>query len=245
MSIWSKLLNRPPARQAKQRSGADLGVFGDDRMTVEQLLAEGERLKRPALLLKATGEGEPVAWWHHAVDRDPQRRPAFEPWLTVDVGAVPGLAGGTAQGLLTISTSREDRDGRVDPVGQAPDGIALFGHQVDVIAPLEAVFQFGSERVRSWLQALDWSPSSGHSPNFPDAAITAAYMERWFSDCPLYSRDQGLFAVLGGWHPFTNEDDWEELVPERLLALTLKDSEPWVEAWAMQSGELRVIQRMT
>ncbi len=245
MSIWNKFFNRTPVRQVTHRSGAELGVFGNDRMTVEQLLAEGDRLKRHALLLKASGHGKPVAWWHHAPNRDPELRPDYEPWLTIDSGAIPGDPNGAVPGLITVFTSRDDRDGRIDPVDHAPDGIPLFGHRVEVIAPLEAVFQFGSDRVRSWLEALDWNPSFGHSKNFPDAAITGKYMERWFRDCPLYSGDRELFAALGGWHPFTNDEDWEELVPERLLALTLRDSEPWVEAWATQSGELRVMQRIT
>ena len=51
--------------------------------------------------------------------------------------------------------------------------------------------------------------------------------------------------MLGGWHfPFP-DSDWADLIDEQLIALTIRDSEPWVEAWKMKNNEFKVIQRIT
>ena len=51
--------------------------------------------------------------------------------------------------------------------------------------------------------------------------------------------------LLGGWHFPMADDDWHELIDEQLIAFTIRDSEPWVEAWRMRAGQFRVIQRIT
>ena len=54
-----------------------------------------------------------------------------------------------------------------------------------------------------------------------------------------------VYAILGGWHfPFA-DNDWHDLIDEQLMVLTVRGSEPWVEAWRTRSGQFRVIQRIT
>ncbi len=40
-------------------------------------------------------------------------------------------------------------------------------------------------------------------------------------------------------------DDWHDLLDEKLILLTVRDSEPWVEAWLTGTGQFKVIQRIT
>ena len=60
---------------------------------------------------------------------------------------------------------------------------------------------------------------------------------------PLY-QDGDVYAVLDGWHWPGPDHDWHDLIDEHLMILTVRDSEPWVEAWRMRTGEFRVIQRI-
>ena len=57
--------------------------------------------------------------------------------------------------------------------------------------------------------------------------------------------ESDVFAMLGGWHFPGQDDDWEELMDEHLMVLTFRDSEPWVEAWRLRTGEFKVLQRIT
>jgi hypothetical protein len=41
------------------------------------------------------------------------------------------------------------------------------------------------------------------------------------------------------------DDDWHDLLDEQLMVFTIRDSEPWVEAWRTRTGQFRVIQRIT
>ena len=69
-------------------------------------------------------------------------------------------------------------------------------------------------------------------------------MKIWRSEYPLYFNSD-IYAVLGGWHWPGPDDDWHDLIGEQLMALTIRDSEPWVEAWRMKNDEFKVIQRIT
>jgi hypothetical protein len=53
------------------------------------------------------------------------------------------------------------------------------------------------------------------------------------------------YATLGGWHMGWPDDDWHDLLDAKLLVHTYMDSEPWVEAWQLPFGAMKVIQRIT
>jgi hypothetical protein len=61
---------------------------------------------------------------------------------------------------------------------------------------------------------------------------------------PLYF-ESDIHAVLGGWHWPGQDDDWHDLIDEQLMVLTVRDSEPWVEAWRTRTSQFKVIQRIT
>lgn len=239
MSLLKKLLGWGPP--SSRRPAAQRPVHGD-LMSVEALLEEGRRLARAAVLLKPTGTGEPVAMWHRDPSGVPDPRGPV-PWLSIDTRSVPGLAPG-APPFVTIFTG-DLPEGLVQAVPGLPPGLPLFAHATTMLPPIEAVFAFGSDRVAAWLAANGWSRTEPHDDSFPDRALVDAYLGVWFDEYPVYRSDPDVFAMLGGWPMPWPDDDWDDLLPEHLLALTVRDSEPWVEAWQHPSGRLHVIQRIT
>ena len=126
-----------------------------------------------------------------------------------------------------------------EPIGHA----AIF-KPAFVLPPIDAVFARGSEIVGEWLRLHDWPRDERYNDNFKDAAIVQEYERVWMREFPLYS-ESDVYAVLGGWHWPCADGDWHDLVDEQLMVLTVRDSEPWVEAWRTRMGQFRVIQRIT
>jgi hypothetical protein len=113
-----------------------------------------------------------------------------------------------------------------------------------VLPPIDAVFARGSEAVGEWIRSHGWERTDRYNDNFKDAAIVREYEHIWTREFPLYS-ESDVYAVLGGWHWPCADDDWHALIDEQLMVLTVRDSEPWVEAWRTRTGQFRVIQRIT
>jgi len=80
--------------------------------------------------------------------------------------------------------------------------------------------------------------------NFRDKAVTRRYWDVLEKEFPMFF-ESDVFAMLGGWHFPGQDDDWEELMDEHLMVLTFRDSEPWVEAWRLRTGEFKVLRRIT
>jgi hypothetical protein len=207
-------------------------------MTFEELIAEGRKLERPCLLLRPHGEGPVVAVWHER-NRDEIASTGHRAWLTVDARHVPGLPVSVA-GYLTIFIDQERcQGGRVEQSASWPKraGTPLYAHAASVLPPIDAVFARGSQAVADWL-------ASHGNENFPGATAVEKYEDLWMKEFPLYTSDD-IYAVLGGWHMAWPEGDWHDFIDGQLMVFTLRDSEPWVEAWHMASGEFRVVQRIT
>lgn len=242
MNLLRRIFGRSSKLQKPEARSVDLGIYGNDRMTIEELVTEGERLKRPCILLKTEGVGRPVAWWHRKSERVAADH---EPWITFDTRAVPGSELRNLPRYLSLLAGMAESDGVLQPVDLPTEGLPLFGHALEVIAPIEAVFAFGNERVGAWLEANNWPREERYNSNFPDKALVEDYQRRWSETYPAYRNEQTAYAVLGGWHFPHSEDDWYELAEERLLVLTIHDAEPWIEGWQRQDGQLDVIQRIT
>ena len=211
-------------------------------MTLEELIGEGRRLQRACVFLKGDGTGDPVAVWHHEFVRT-RAEGDFEPWFSVDTRFIPGFDPAQAR-FVTICTSNEDETGRIDALPALPSGLPLYAHAAAVLPSIEAIFALGGEKVAAWLQANRWERSQRYSSGFPDRALVEAYGRQWVDEHPILGRHADLYAALGGWHLPGADDDWFDLIDERLLAVTVKDSEPWVEAWQKPAGDLHVIQRI-
>jgi hypothetical protein len=113
-----------------------------------------------------------------------------------------------------------------------------------VLPPIDAVFARGSEVVGEWIRSHGWERTDRYNDNFKDAAIVLEYQRLWQREFPIYF-ESDIHAVLGGWHLPMPDDDWHELLDEQLMVLTIRNSEPWVEAWRMRTGKFKVIQRHT
>ena len=214
-------------------------------MTAEQLIEEGRKLQRPRTFLRPQGPGPVAAIWHERDDAEIGSK-GHRCWLTVDARQVPGLPP-TVTGYISVFTEEEKCEGgRVELASSWPKraGIELYAHSVSVLPPVDAVFQRGSAAVGEWLVANNWQRDWRYNNNFRDKVVVNGYQKVWFQEYPLYLETQ-IYAVLGGWHWPGSDGDWERLIDELLMVLTIRDSEPWVEAWRTRAGEFKVIQRIT
>jgi hypothetical protein len=211
-------------------------------MTVDELIAEGRRLQRRAILLTSDGSGDPAAVWygHHY---EQKARDGHRCWISVNASFIPSFAG---RGWLSIFTDDEScQGGRVD-VSSAPlksDGIRLYPKEIAVLPPIDAVIACGSTVVERWLAGNEWQRDWRYNSKFRDRAVVERYEAVERQENPLYWK--GAYATLGGWHMGWPDDDWHDLLDAKLLVHTYMDSEPWVEAWQLPSGEMKVIQRIT
>jgi hypothetical protein len=213
-------------------------------MTIEQLIAEGRKIQRNCNFLKATGTGEPVAMWYE-IDADDESITGWRRWMTVRANALPNSkASNSVYFSLYTKGSEEGLLDFVDgwPPGQ---GIPLYAHPASVLPPIDAVFAVGSDDVGAWLAVNNWPRTERYNPNFRDAALVNEYEKIWFSEHPIFNGDSEVFAMTGGWHLPGQARDWHDLVSAKLLITTLRDSEPWVEAFQMQDGTYQVFQRIT
>ena len=224
-------------------------------MTFAELVAEAQRLARRCLHLVAvsTHDAPPVAVWGGA--GPPASRNSGRHWLTVSsarLSPVDGqrLPGGSLTvrvsargGRATVETASDDilpallGDGSATPL-VARDEISL--------PPLDAVFRFGSPRVRAWLESLGWIENDVPYPYtdaFPQSEPTAEYERYWQQRHPFYTG--GVHAIVGGWHMPWPDGDWSERLADRLLLWTLADAEPWVELWLTAEGVVQIRERIT
>jgi len=214
-------------------------------MTSEQLIEEGRRLQRPCAILRREGSGPVAAVWYESDEE--VRAHELRCWLTLDARCIPDLDPSITGYLSVFADEGDLRSGRVEVTAAWPDrkGIPLYAHPVSILPPLDAVFQRGAVAVGEWLVGNGWERSCRYNDNFCDRAATDGYWEAFSREHPLFFEDAGAYAMVGGWHLPGPDGDWEELIDEHLMVMTLHDSEPWVEAWHRRSGEFSVIQRMT
>jgi hypothetical protein len=214
-------------------------------MTPDMLISEGQSLARPCVFLRPGGNGPVAAVWHE-LDQDEFQQSGYRCWITVDTQYIPDLPETIGGHLRVFTNERKGHGGRIelDPLPSHRPGLELRAYEELVLPPIEAIFLRGSTAIEEWLVANRWSRRERYNDNFPDRRVVNVYEQEWFKGYPLY-RDDGTYAVLGGWHFPGADDDWYELVDEQLLVLTIHDSEPWVEAWRLRNGLIKVIQRIT
>lgn len=216
-------------------------------MTEDQLIQEGRKLARPCVYLRDKGEAHQYAAIWRGTGVVPHSQGPYRHWLTIDCHfLIDSVAGST--GCLSVYTNEDDCQSgivAIDPqrhLSTFTHGTRLFALPGETLPPIEAVFKFGSSAVREWLDANNWDPDWGYSDNFKDRQPADVYQRTYQAQCPLYSGN--AYAVLGGWHFPWPDNDWEQLLQDRLIAWTFEESEPWVEVWE-QNRAFRVIQRIT
>jgi hypothetical protein len=118
----------------------------------------------------------------------------------------------------------------------------LYAHSALSLPPLEGIFSSGLPEVQEWLHANKWNFTE-YNNNFPDKEPTSAYERELQSTHPLYT--DSACAILGGWHLPWPDEDWQNHKNKRFIAMTIKNSEPWVEVWLNNDGTFSVVQRIT
>ncbi len=214
-------------------------------MTPEQLIKEGRKLQRPCVFLRPQGAGPVAAIWHERDDREIEST-GHHCWLTVDARHIPGLPSSVSGYISVFTDEVKCQGGRVEVSRSWPKrgGTELFAHTASVLPPIDAVFARGSETVGKWIRSHGWERTDRYNDNFKDAAIVLEYERVWQREFPIYF-ESDIHAVLGGWHFPMADDDWHGFLDEQLMVFTIRNSEPWVEAWRTRTGQFRVIQRIT
>lgn len=214
-------------------------------MTSEQLIEEGRKLQRPCVFLRPQGSGPIAAIWHER-DNDEIESTGHHCWLTVDARHIPGLPP-SVTGYVSVFTDDEAcQGGRVEVAPSWPNraGTELYAHIASVLPPVDALFTRGSAAVAEWTASLGWRREWRYNDNFKGREVVRDYQRLWQREFPIYF-ESNIYAILGGWHFPMADEDWHDLIDEQLMVFTLRDSEPWVEAWRTRAGEFRVIQRIT
>jgi hypothetical protein len=201
-------------------------------ITDDELLEEGRRLVRPAVTLSNEGE-EYVGYWRGTgIVRPPDGR--WEHWISFDPSVIPNNPK-IRRGVISIYLCLDDSD-RYHEVAvmhdagvslpNDVDGEKLYAHRIECMPPVDAVFRFGSDKIKRWLSVNDWDPALGYY-NFPDRKPIEAYDRNFRSEHPFLHEEE-FYALLGGWSVFYDEC-WDQLVERPLMLLTIRDSEPWLE----------------
>jgi hypothetical protein len=214
-------------------------------VTPEQLIAEGRKLQRPSTFLRSQGSGPGAAVWYER-DAKEIESTGYRCWLTIDSAQIPGFVVGPASQFSVFTDEKKCVGGRVEWSASSPirEGTKLYAQQASVLPPIDAVFARGSDAVGDWIRSLGWHREWRYNDNFKGADVVREYEKIWTGEFPLY-RESDIFAVLGGWHWPGADDDWHDLIDDHLMVLTIRDSEPWVEAWRTKDGRYRIIQRIT
>lgn len=210
-------------------------------LSADELLAEGRRLARPALGLYRKGK-ELAAHWRGAgvVSPGPGE---WRHWISIDARKLPQNPRGLT-GVISLYEwfADDDRMGELkvvhDPDATLPaktDGVALYGRPFDCMPDIEAIFHFGSDKVKAWYDA-SWNPRTGY-----DRSPVKDYLRVLHREHP-FEAPGGCFAMLGGWSwCFTwcygqdEEYPWH-LLEGALVVLTIEESEPWIEVFDDGTG---------
>ena len=231
-------------------------------MTLDELIAEGEAIARHAYLLSEKPNGDlPVACWEGVRDDMPNATPVWATALagqrhicTVSeeilsrldlrsarrTGPVSLFEVELATGEYKLRASGDDRKHFNDLTFTG--GVPLYATPFKSFPPFAALCCHGSARVGEWLASEGYAR---HEYWYFGNDATEEYEQEWMRRSPFYHPGDATM-IVGGWHFLWPEDDFYTPPECRLLFLTLRDAEPWYEAWlGLCSGGLRVHERIT
>ena len=219
-------------------------------MTLEQLIAEGERLACPSLLLTDEPNDDGiVAYWGGSgpVDALPGHARGAKHWLTIGCSWLADL-NLRVQGSLSVFERMSPGDrgsgGNDSSNGSGRSGIAVYdpGSTIDQLAldgqplygvptlsfpPLPAVCLYGGMDVEDWLRSIGLTRYDYHHAFFSE--LGRNYEKEWLGRSPWLAGQ--YYGIMGGWHVLWPDDDFYMPPEMNLLVWTFRDSEPWVEVW--------------
>jgi hypothetical protein len=210
-------------------------------MTLDELLAEGEALTRQSWILRTepTESGVVGVWGGERGDMPdalPPEVTAFQGRrhiVTVSEALLTGI--GVQQGPVSLfewesvnygQTYRVESDSRLHFKYLSFTGEPLYATPEPSFPPFAAVCLYGSGRVAAWLkeQGLTrhdyWQVTDG---------LLTQYVAEWTRRSAFCQNAGDL--IVGGWHFLWPEDDFYVPPELQLVALTLRDAEPWFEIW--------------
>jgi hypothetical protein len=215
-------------------------------MTVEKLISEGEALMRPSWLLASqpTLSGI-VGYWggrrKDMPDELPPQAVAFSGRrhiFTLAETILPDF--GRIEGPLSLfewehvegeRSYRVETDHRLRFADLSFSGEPLYATEAASFPPFPAVCLYGSDHVGAWLQAQGLARHDYWRVADP---LVREYELEWQRRSP-YCQQSGD-VIVGGWHFLWPEDDFFAPLELRLVALTLRDAEPWFEVWRSPRG---------
>jgi hypothetical protein len=207
-------------------------------MTIKELIAEGERLAKPSLLLNERPSDTGIVAYWGGRGRQGSRLPAGDRhWITLDCAwlANHGIRVRGSLGVYEVDSRRKwpmpiSLDQRPDvPLSRLgiQDGIPLYGHEAPSFPPFEAVCLYGGSVIDEWLDSLGAERTEYDALVMTELA--ASYQQEYRKRCPLF-RDE-YAAVLAGWHTIWPDDEFYIPREMRLLLWTFRDAEPWIEVF--------------
>jgi hypothetical protein len=210
-------------------------------MTLDELLGEGEALQRPSWVLRTepTDSGVIGFWGGERGDMPDALPPEVTAFcgrrhiLTLSESLLAGI--GVRQGPVSLfewesatygTSYRVESDSRLHFKDLSFNGEALYATPEPSFPPFTAVSLYGSDRVAAWLKDLGlsrhdyWQVTDG---------LVTQYMDEW-TRRSAFIRIAGD-VIVGGWHVLWPDDDFYMPPELQLVALTLRDAEPWFELW--------------
>jgi hypothetical protein len=210
-------------------------------MTLDELIAEGEALSRSAWALgpEPTASGVVGYWGGERSDLPNAFPPEVQHYtgrrhiVTLSEGILPAevLRPGPVSLFEWTAPDRTkglrvEADYRLRFDDLRLSGDPLYATPVRDFPPFPAVCLYGSESVGRWLAELGLGR---HDYWQVRNEIEDRYTAEWARRSQFHTG--GWAAVVGGWHFVWPEDDFFMPPEMRLIALTLRDAEPWYEIW--------------
>jgi hypothetical protein len=169
--------------------------------------------------------------------------------LTVDAALLSEVgidAPAGTLGLHLFETRRGDVDLRLHWSATTVSDLTCSGEPLSAtpgtsFPPFEALCLYGDESVEAWVRSLGLER---HQYDLAAGEPAAAdYIDHYLGRSPFHAG--AADAILGGWHVRWPDDDFYIPLEMRLMLVTLRDAEPFWEAWCSVGGNFSTRQRIT
>jgi hypothetical protein len=206
------------------------------KLAPDELIAEGERLARQAVALYDEGEKYAAIWRGSGVVSPGKGE--WRHWISIDAQCLPDNPR-KLRGVVSLYEwfGDDDRMSELKIVHDAQatlpkktDGTKLYAKVFSCPPDVDAVFRFGSQRVKDWF-AASWNSDVDYKKS-----PVKEYIKHMQGRHP-FSANDGAYAMLGGWswcfnwcYGIDEEYPWH-LFEKALIVLTIAESEPWIEVF--------------
>jgi hypothetical protein len=228
---------RQSHQEVWKKAGKRRQAGANAQLTPDELIAAGKELARPAVALYDKGKQYAAVWRGAGVV--PPGPGEWRHWISVDARFLPDnprkLGGvisvyewsGRGEAPCEVHVIHDQRA----TLPKQPDGTKLYAKEFQCLPDVDAVFQFGSKKVKDWLEATSWN----HDTDYKRSPVKE-YLKLVQAQHP-FSANDGAFAMLGGWswcfnwcYTIDEEYPWH-LLQKALIVLTVAESEPWIEVF--------------